>query len=54
MIAPPGGRSPDYRPRPGPVARDKWLCGSVEHDAEHVVAQVFEHAQARDPGHRRT
>ncbi|MFE0172391.1 hypothetical protein ACFWZ2_08750 [Streptomyces sp. NPDC059002] len=37
IIAPPGGRSGDYVPRPGPVARAKWLCGSVVHDAEHVV-----------------
>ncbi|MEY9997359.1 hypothetical protein ABIE67_009478 [Streptomyces sp. V4I8] len=54
VITPPGGFTDGHIRRPGPVARDKWLCGSVEHDAEHVVAQVFEHAQARDPEHRRT
>ncbi|MEV5283155.1 hypothetical protein [Streptomyces sp. NPDC052811] len=27
--------------------------GEVEHDAEHVVRQVFDHAEARDRGHRR-
>ncbi|MEU6010736.1 hypothetical protein [Streptomyces sp. NPDC047453] len=53
MIAPPGGRSGDYTPRPGPVARSKWLCGPVEHDAEHVVKQVFDQAEARDREHRR-
>ncbi|MFF3277430.1 ISKra4 family transposase [Streptomyces chrestomyceticus] len=53
VIAPPGGRGGDYVPRPGPVARAKWLCASVVHDAEHVVGQVFAHAEARDPGHRR-
>ncbi|KOT47282.1 hypothetical protein ADK43_39980 [Streptomyces rimosus subsp. rimosus] len=53
VITPPGGRSREYVPRPGPVARGKWLCGSVRHDAEHVVGQVFDHAEARDPGHRR-
>ncbi|MFI6056529.1 ISKra4 family transposase, partial [Streptomyces violascens] len=53
VIAPPGGRGGDYIPRPGPVARAKWLCGSVVHDAEHVVGQVFDHAEARDHGHRR-
>ncbi|MGA5135547.1 ISKra4 family transposase, partial [Streptomyces olivoreticuli] len=53
VITPPGGRSAEYTPRPGPVARGKWLCGSVRHDAEHVVGQVFDHAEARDPDHRR-
>ncbi|WKK26882.1 ISKra4 family transposase [Streptomyces olivoreticuli] len=53
VIAPPGGRGGSYVPRPGPAARGKWLCGSVVHDAEHVVRRVFEHAEARDPDHRR-
>ncbi|KOT81002.1 hypothetical protein ADK47_14195, partial [Streptomyces rimosus subsp. rimosus] len=53
VIVPPGGFADGHVRRPGPVARGKWLCGSVEHDAEHVVAQVFDHAQARDPDHRR-
>ncbi|WP_406347315.1 ISKra4 family transposase [Streptomyces sp. NBC_00648] len=53
VITPPGGRSSEYVPRPGPVARGKWLCGSVRHDAEHVVRQVFDHAEARDRDHRR-
>ncbi|MFF0747448.1 ISKra4 family transposase [Streptomyces sp. NPDC004111] len=53
VIAPPGGRSGDYTPRPGPVARAKWLCGSVEHDAEHTIRRVFNHAEARDRDHRR-
>ncbi|MEU2992712.1 ISKra4 family transposase [Streptomyces griseoincarnatus] len=54
VITPPGGLADGHVRRPGPVARGKWLCGSVEHDAEHVIAQVFDHAQARDPDHRRT
>ncbi|MEU5431677.1 ISKra4 family transposase [Streptomyces olivoreticuli] len=53
VIAPPGGRPDDDVPRPGPAARAKWLCGSVIHDAGHVVSRVFDHAEARDPGHRR-
>nr|WP_272902857.1 ISKra4 family transposase [Streptomyces sp. BA2] len=53
VITPPGGRAAGYTPRPGPIARGKWLCGSVRHDAEHVVRQVFDHAEARDPHHRR-
>ncbi|WP_414166357.1 ISKra4 family transposase [Streptoverticillium reticulum] len=53
VITPPGGFADGHIRRPGPVARNKWLSGSVEHDAEHVVAQVFDHAHARDPGHRR-
>ncbi|MFI0242222.1 ISKra4 family transposase [Streptomyces sp. NPDC016845] len=54
VIAPPGKRAGDDTPRPGPLARQKWLCASVRHDAEHVVGQVFAHAQARDPHHRRS
>jgi hypothetical protein len=40
--------------RPGPKARSKWLCGSVNHTAEQVIAAVFDQAAARDPDHRRT
>ncbi|WP_374106736.1 ISKra4 family transposase [Kitasatospora aureofaciens] len=40
--------------RPGPKARSKWLCGSVNDTAEQVIAAVFDQAEARDPGHRRT
>ncbi|MFJ2746229.1 ISKra4 family transposase [Streptomyces sp. NPDC087440] len=54
VITPPGGFADGHVRRPGPVARSKWLVGSVEQDAEHVIAQVFDHAQARDPDHRRT
>ncbi|MFE0063417.1 ISKra4 family transposase, partial [Streptomyces sp. NPDC059003] len=54
VIMPPGGFTDGHIRRPGPAARSKWLCGSVERDAEHVVKQIFDHAQARDPEHRRT
>lgn len=37
----------------GPVARDKWLTASVEHDTASVIAAVFDEAQRRDPEHRR-
>jgi hypothetical protein len=40
--------------RPGPKARSKWLCGSVNDTAEQVITAVFDQAEARDPGHRRT
>ncbi|MET8538718.1 hypothetical protein ABZV67_45500 [Streptomyces sp. NPDC005065] len=40
--------------RPGPKARSKWLCGSVNDTAEQVIAAVFDQAEARDPEHRRT
>lgn len=38
---------------PGPKARSKWLCGSVEHAAAETVTAVFDQAEARDPQHRR-
>ncbi|MFD6434193.1 hypothetical protein [Streptomyces venezuelae] len=54
VIAPPGGRGGgQYIPRPGPKAQAKRLCASVVYDAEHVMRQVFETAQARDQEHRR-
>lgn len=40
--------------RPGPKAKSKWLCGSVNDTAEQVIAAVFDQAEARDPEHRRT
>ena len=39
--------------RPGPKARSKWLCGSVNDTAAEVVAAVFDQAEHRDPEHRR-
>jgi hypothetical protein len=40
--------------RKGPVATAKWLTGSVATTSEHVISQVFDQAQQRDPTHRRT
>jgi len=40
--------------RKGPVARSKWLTGSVNDTAADVIAAVFDHAEGRDPDHRRT
>ncbi|MFD9637461.1 ISKra4 family transposase [Streptomyces violascens] len=54
VIAPPGGRTGNRRPRPGPVAVHKWLTGSVEQDPAQVIASAFDQAEARDPEHRRT
>jgi hypothetical protein len=42
------------QPRQGPVATAKWLVGSVATTSEHVISQVFDQAQQRDPTHRRT
>jgi hypothetical protein len=36
-----------------PAASAKWLIGSVIDSAEDVIATVFDHAEQRDPGHRR-
>jgi hypothetical protein len=44
---------PSRRREPGPRARSKWLCGSVEHAAAETVTAVFDQAEARDPDHRR-
>lgn len=38
---------------PGPVTRNKWLMASVVEDAA-VVSRIFDEAERRDPGHRRT
>lgn len=49
VISPPGGRTGDRTPRPGPKATAKWLCGSVSEDADEVVARAFDEAESRDP-----
>ncbi|SPT57079.1 ISKra4 family transposase [Actinomadura madurae] len=54
VIAVPGGRRGARPPRPGPHARRKWLCGSVIAEPDEVIAQLFDHAEARDPTHTRT
>jgi hypothetical protein len=41
-------------PPPAPKAKNKWVTASVVDDAAEVIASVFEEAQRRDPGHRRT
>jgi hypothetical protein len=54
VIAVPGGRHGHRTPRPGPRAKRKWLCGSVTAEPGEVIAQLFDHAEARDPTHART
>ncbi|TMQ90069.1 hypothetical protein ETD83_37075 [Actinomadura soli] len=54
VIAVPGGRRGARPPRPGQHARRKWLCGSVLAEPDEVIAQLFDHAEARDPTHART
>ncbi|WP_308201451.1 ISKra4 family transposase [Sphaerisporangium perillae] len=53
VIAVPGGRAGQRRPRARPRAMRKWLCGSVITGPGAVIAKVFNHAEARDPGHVR-
>ncbi|MGH6633376.1 MAG: ISKra4 family transposase, partial [Sphingopyxis sp.] len=38
---------------PSPVARAKWLTGSVVEDARDVISDAFTEAERRDPGHDR-
>jgi hypothetical protein len=45
-----GGR----RRRTGPVATAKWLTGSIATTPQQVISAVFDHADQRDPTHRRT
>jgi hypothetical protein len=42
------------RARPGPLAKNKWLTASVVEDAASVVRELFDEAERRDPGHRRS
>ncbi|WP_331743078.1 hypothetical protein OG762_47045 (plasmid) [Streptomyces sp. NBC_01136] len=49
----PGGRHGSPHTPAGPKATAKWLHGSVLHDAATVVKDVFDQAEARDPGHQR-
>ncbi|MFI7505095.1 hypothetical protein ACIBVL_42805 [Streptomyces sp. NPDC049687] len=53
IIAPRGGRTTRRTARKGSKARAKWLIASVQHDADHVIADAFDQAEARDPQHRR-
>src|SRR6266496_124807 len=53
IIARPGSRS-DLKRRRGPVAEGKWLTASVTDDIPLVIADVFDEATRRDPGHQRT
>ena len=46
-----GGLEP--KPPPPPVARTKWLTGSVVEDARDVISDAFTEAERRDPGHDR-
>jgi hypothetical protein len=39
--------------RKGPVARAKWLTGSIATTSQQVIAAVFDQAHQRDPTHRR-
>ena len=43
--------SADNHTTPAPKAKGKWLTASVARDAAAVVADLFDEAQRRDPGH---
>jgi hypothetical protein len=45
---------PQPAAEPPPRARNKWVTASVVDDAAHVLKDVFDEAQRRDPKHRRT
>ncbi|GLW09631.1 hypothetical protein Misp01_47600 [Microtetraspora sp. NBRC 13810] len=53
VIAVPGGRAGQRLPRARPRAMRTWLCGSVITAPALLIAKVFDHAEARDPGHVR-
>ncbi|QIY94480.1 hypothetical protein HEP87_11230 [Streptomyces sp. S1D4-11] len=53
VIAPPGGRHGNRSLRPGPVARGKWLSGSVADDPDTVISRHFDQAEYRDADHQR-
>jgi hypothetical protein len=46
-------RGDDGPKPPPPVARAKWLTGSVVEDAREVIADAFTEAERRDPDHDR-
>jgi len=46
-------RADDGPKPPAPVARAKWLTGSVVEDAREVISEAFMEAERRDPGHDR-
>ena len=52
IITPPG-KEKGERSR-GPRAAGKWLTASVTDDIPAVIADAFDEAERRDPGHRRT
>lgn len=47
------GNDPPATPAPRPRAENKWVTASVVEDAAEVIADVFNEAQRRDPGHSR-
>ncbi|MDA8356229.1 MAG: ISKra4 family transposase [Actinomycetota bacterium] len=46
-------RSDEGGKQPAPVATGKWLTASVVDSAKEVIAEAFEEAERRDPGHLR-
>ncbi|MCX4791763.1 ISKra4 family transposase [Streptomyces sp. NBC_01221] len=54
IIHPPGGRTGERIPRPGPKAANKWCTASVIRPPRQVVADAFGQADARDPSRLRT
>jgi hypothetical protein len=46
--------SAEEKTTPAPRAKGKWLTASIANDAAQVVADIFQDADRRDPGHQRT
>lgn len=51
MTPRPDGDQPP--PEPTPRAKHKWVTASVVDDAAHVLTDVFDEAERRDPSHQR-
>jgi hypothetical protein len=43
-----------YEPKPGPIAKNKWLTASIVNAPAEVIKRIFDEAERRDPKHRRT
>ena len=54
IITPPGKDKKNNNKEPGPKAAGKWLTASVTDDIAAVIADAFNEAERRDPGHKRT
>lgn len=54
IITPAGTGVTNRKKEPGPKAAGKWLTASVTDNIASVIADAFDEAERRDPGHNRT